>query len=80
MFEVESGIPAPMSYRHDNRRLYPWREMEVGDSFHVPARPDEDVTKLQVAMSATAGGAARRMGTRYTVRQECGGVRIWRVE
>ena len=80
MFAVEKGIPAPDYRTFENRRYYPWKDMEVGDSFYVPARTDEGVTKLQVATSSTAIGAGKRLKTRYTVRQEGEGVRVWRVE
>ena len=71
MLKIESGVPVPL-----NRALYPWRDMTVGDSFFVPDCPDKPTQN----MSASAGGAAKRLGTRYKVRREKGGVRVWRVE
>ena len=75
MYEIDTDVAIP-----PGRRRMPWRDMEVGDSFHVPVRHGEDVKKLQESMSANAAGARKRLGTRYTVRQENGGVRIWRIE
>ena len=80
MFQVETGIPTPVGYRHENRRKYPWKEMRVGDSFYVPTRQDQSTNKLQTSMGATAAGARKRLHARYTVRIEGDGVRVWRVE
>ena len=70
MFEIENGVPVPPN------GMYPWKEMRVGDSFHVPNRPDKPAPN----MSAVSASAAKRLGTRYTVRRDSKGVRVWRVE
>ena len=75
MYEIDTDVALP-----PGRRRMPWKNMKVGDSFHVPARPGEDVTKVQEQMSSNAAGAGKRFGARYTVRQENDGVRIWRIE
>ena len=71
MLKIESGVPVP-----PNRFIYPWKGMKVGDSFLVPDRPG----KLAPNMSAASAGTAKRLGTRYKVKREKGGVRVWRVE
>ena len=81
MFEIENNVPLPPLRYGNNHSKYPWREMKVGDSFHVPPRrPDQSAAQVQAAMAATASGAGKRLKARYTVRQEGDGVRIWRVE
>ncbi len=35
MFKIEKNIPMP-DPRRGRTRIYPWKEMEVGDSFQVP--------------------------------------------
>jgi len=36
-FPVESGVPMPEDEKRYDRYKYPWRVMEVGDSFFVSA-------------------------------------------
>jgi len=68
MNEIEKGIAIP------NTCKYPWKEMEVGDSFFVQ---DE---KMRNSISATAIYHTKRGVGKFTVRkEECGGIRVWRI-
>jgi hypothetical protein len=71
-FKIEKAIPVPAIDRKQ-RTIYPFREMEVGDSFFVK---DGDVKRI--------GGSARQSGhhhnRKYATRKVEGGVRVWRVE
>ena len=64
---VTSGVPVP---RKKNAK-YPWREMEVGDSFFVP-----NTTTAKTHLN----GAARAVCIRITIREMDRGVRVWRIE
>jgi hypothetical protein len=67
--KIDKHIPAPEV--HGNT-LYPWNEMEVGDSFFAPGKSRR-----------TFNGAMRRRmqhGTaKFIVREIDGGARVWRV-
>lgn len=72
MIEIEKGIEMP------DRPLgkppkYPWREMEVGDSFFVPNMNTAD-------FGGGASTAGKRLGKKFSCRREGNGVRVWRVE
>lgn len=72
MIKIEKGVPIPAA-RTNSNNCYPWREMEVGDSFVIPG------------MDRTAGGSrvhyANQLGIgRFTLRSFDGGVRVWRIE
>lgn len=67
-FAIDRDIPVPTT--HPTTR-YPWREMEVGDSFFVPG-------KTQREMAGSATGAGGRLGRRFIVRTERNGARVWR--
>jgi hypothetical protein len=70
-FEIEKGVPVP-SGAVSNR--YPFREMEVGDSFFVPSGATQAGN-----VRAAAAMAGRRHGAKFKVCQKADGVRVWRV-
>jgi len=73
MVEIEKGIPIPMP---DTNRtvVYPWKTMEVGDSFVIRGKVHTSNQHLvSVANKNTAG---RKYISRRT---EDGGTRVWRV-
>lgn len=71
MIAIEKGIPMPAS-QAGRHRLYPWNEMEVGDSFLMP------VTRGQTALNQCQKASAR-YGRKFSVRKVEGGYRVWRV-
>lgn len=74
MYKIEKGIPvAKVSGLKGAREIYPWRIMDVGDSFFVP-------NKKTPNMSAAAHAAGVRHGIKLKCRAEGNGVRVWRVE
>lgn len=77
MIEVEANIPIPVG---DNRgiRKYPWRLMNIGDSFLVLA--DEGVSKTQLMnrLSSTKQSVCKKSTLKYVMRSVDGGVRVWR--
>jgi uncharacterized protein (DUF2249 family) len=70
MYEIEKGIPMPKSSEYEAK--YPFAKMEVGDSFRVEERRES------VASAARSYGC--RIGKKFSVRKEEGGMRIWRVK
>ena len=75
-FSIEKGVPIPES-RGGGRGKYPFREMEIGDSFFVAG-------KSTAKFSAHVHHHRKRHGLKFTTRTvtEDGvkGVRIWRTE
>lgn len=71
---IEKGVPLPAPAGARNK--YPWRTMEVGDSFFV-------ANISTGGFGGTLAGAAARSGHRFTQRTvtENGvrGVRVWRI-
>lgn len=72
MFEVEKNIPVPNA-----RRQYPWRRMEVGDSFFLSG--DFPAAKRSV-IACSAASFGKRSGKKFITRRVEGGLRVWRVE
>lgn len=74
MIAVEKGIPLPGRKHHK----YPFDEMDVGDSFFIPAKSADDAARAQV--SALGAMRARRLLDKdFTTRRVDGGVRVWRI-
>ena len=80
--QIEANIPVPAEYvdgRHTKRK-YPFHDMQVGDSFFVPA----SVQRSKIVRNA-AEWHANRYGKRMIVRVETDptgvdGCRVWRTE
>lgn len=70
-FKIESDVPVPALSRIRNAR-YPWRQMEIGQSFFVPG-----VTASK--FNSRVVGARRATGFWFVTRTVDGGVRVWRV-
>jgi len=66
--KIEKGIPVPPV-----RGVWPFGEMEVGDSFLIPAGREK-------AGKASAWTYGKKHGMRFAVRTEKKGTRIWRTE
>ena len=59
---------------------YPWANMEIGDSFFVPCKPEEKTSTVGVLGSSNLGWRKRNnMDIYFTVRREATGVRVWRI-
>ena len=65
--ELTKDVPVP-----PDKRRYPYRVMDVGDSFFVAEG------KLQVVCNNNYR-TGKKLGRRFIARREEGGVRVWRV-
>lgn len=77
MFQIESGIPIPPR-RSPNIAVYPFAEMNVGDSFFVPKSDGGTVTAALSRVQSAAGAHSRRHGGKFSIRRQDDGVRVWR--
>jgi hypothetical protein len=73
-YVIDKGVPLPKN--GSANAVYPWSEMEVGDSFFAAG-------KTAKTLSVAASSQRRRYGGKYIVRSvtENGvsGARVWRV-
>lgn len=82
--EIEKGIPLPEPYKGRPVK-YPFRDMEVGDSFSIPLTGTMTGTGVDIAtkrLRQAAANHARRVGGKFHVRtvREEGVARCWRTE
>lgn len=72
MYEIEKGVPMPEMKNVGYRSKYPWKAMEIGDSFFIPA-------PAPVALRGNLCKVALQTGKRFTARDAGNGFRVWRV-
>lgn len=73
MFAIEKGIPAPPE--RDTPFRYPFGQLEVQDSFFVPAENTGTIPRVRAA----AAMYAKRHGMKFVTKQSDGGIRVWRI-
>ena len=78
-FEIDKTQPIPKSTK-GRPRIYPFMEMEVGDSFAVPIQLDDKTTGNLLRCAARA--YSRKYGGKFAIRIERSKnvTRCWRVE
>ena len=65
--DVQKDVPVP-----EARKRYPYKEMEVGDSFFVEDGGIQNVCNQNYRMG-------KKLGMSFIARKEGTGVRVWRV-
>lgn len=84
MIKIEANIPIPPRgplVSKGRPALYPFADMQIGDSFMVPIKASDPQKQKRLAMRVTnaAYANARLHGKKYATRVMDGGVRVWRV-
>lgn len=72
-YKIDKGISIPVRVRHGKvgrMAVYPWKQLEVGDSFFVPNKTPRMLG---------AAGMAIRFEIKVKTRAVDGGCRVWRV-
>jgi len=70
IFEIEKGVPIPNII--PSRSIYPFRDMEVGDSFFVKCHKN--------IYSTVTTHNKRNAPKIFTARKEGSGFRVWRIK
>ena len=70
MIEIEKNQPMPSARV---RNSYPFKEMDVGDSFHIEG------VNLQVVLNANYR-AGKQLGMKFIARKDDKGIRVWRTK
>lgn len=74
MFKIEKHIPVPPKHNKGSS-IYPFAQMQKGDSFLIPAKAKEEQVSKRKAVSASAYKHKMKITTRIVE----GGVRVWKV-
>ncbi len=70
MIKIDKNVPIPPIVRPGRKPKYPFREMEVSDSFFVAGKIANQIVQC----------ATRCRPKKFVTRKEKNGVRVWRVE
>lgn len=73
--EFEKDVPIPPVGRKAGTPLYPFGDLEPGDSMHIEVT-GKDITRLQTA----AHKYGQYHSQKFTTRKTDTGVRVWRIE
>lgn len=82
-FQIDKNIPVPARSGGSGREaIYPFKQMEVGDSFEVKLDQSRSTSlaKLQTVLSACGRGAIGKGGVTTRANKEANSVRVWRVK
>jgi hypothetical protein len=71
-YPIEKGVPMPPSLRRGSAGVYPWRELEPGDSFFTRRA---GVKSIQ----SSCWKIGKTLGCQFQAHAEADGVRVWRV-
>lgn len=78
MLQIEKNVPFKKT---EGKRIYPFRKMEVGDSFFAKVESNDPEEKYKKYLSILGACRYARMGPKkFSAKVEEGGVRCWRVE
>jgi hypothetical protein len=75
--KIDKGLPIPDRTK-ETASKYPWRAMEVGDSFLVAQEPGEAIHMARDRANKITQ-YAKRTGRTFCTRKVEGGVRVWRL-
>ncbi|MAM95714.1 hypothetical protein [Parvibaculum sp.] len=79
---IDKGVPVP-PVTYQTRRLYPFEEMQPGDSFFVQTKDAAERIRKRQSVAAAAKKFRKDSEPntlRFTTRQVRNGVRCWRIE
>lgn len=74
-FKIDKGIPLPPPAKGGRNGKYPWREMEVGDSFFMPGAARSGAPQYLAGQRT-----GFRFSSRGVIENGVKGRRIWRIE
>lgn len=80
-FQIDTSVPIPPLTR-PSRRVYPFDEMKVGDSFFVSTKDAGERIRKRQTVASAARKWSKEQGEEppvFTTRQVRNGVRCWRI-
>lgn len=80
---IDKHVPLPADTRGRGRTKFPFRDMEVGDSFFVPTTgkaAHQTRSNVSSAASRSGKGSGRVFTTRDVTENGVRGTRVWRTE
>ena len=79
MIEIESNIVMPRAAGNPSKSLYPFKGMDVGDSFFMETK-DKRVIMRRIRSAIAHYTKFANADKKFATRSVDGGVRCWRIE
>jgi Na+-translocating ferredoxin:NAD+ oxidoreductase RnfC subunit len=86
MLEIQKGVPMPEAEAKTRKNAkYPFKGMELNDSFLVPLKKDEDIEKAMVKVNANARRYGKDLNATFETRvvkegEKVKGIGVWRTK
>lgn len=77
--KVEENIPLPPSATMKGSSKYPFKKLEIGDSFFIPVKEGKAIESLQRSIIST-NQTGIKITTRTIAENGVRGIRTWRVK
>ena len=78
MIKIETGIPIPPKKMGKNQALYPYADLEIGQSFLAAPIPGKSIRQTAMYLGGLSAYFTKKTGRRFTSRVVEGGIRVWR--
>ena len=79
-YKIEKHVEMPQPMR---RGMYPWKDMEVGDSFYVPFPDHKKRSNLSQVLLRSAKNFTEKTepsNKKFSTRRDDTGIRVWRIK
>ena len=74
---IEKNIPVPATIRNGRQPSLPSGDLEVGDSFLLPASTKEEFLQVRRRINSSTASWVKK-GRKFATRSVEGGLRVWR--
>jgi hypothetical protein len=80
MIKIEKNIPIPKELKRPSFRKYPLSDLEVEDSFFIPAPSDEEYQRMRNIIQSIIRNKKFPEGKKFVIRKVEEGLRCWRIQ
>lgn len=78
-YQIEKNVPVPHRNGGRGNPRFPFHDLAVGDSFHVPWGGEDKLKLRSVLSNAVAAWHLRNSPKRLQTQKDDTGIRVWRV-
>lgn len=79
-FELNPAVKDVPNVKRGRKRKYPFDSMEVGQSFLVKIKKDENFSEISNRVRSSVSQYKRKSGKNFSARQVADGLEVWRIE
>lgn len=76
--KVDKGIPIPPESAQEHRYRWPWKQLEIGDSFLAPLDGDDEGV-VRHRMRTQCINTGKKLNKSFRAERDKRGIRVWRI-